>query len=443
MKITINLPENVKTIIERLEAAGYEAYAVGGCVRDSLEGITPPDYDIATGAVPGEIKKAFSGYRIVDIGEKHGTIAVISDGGKVEITSFRTDGNYSDNRHPDEVTFTRDLKSDMSRRDFTVNAMAYSEKTGLIDVFGGEQDLKDGILRCVGEPEKRFSEDALRIMRALRFMSERGFTCEENTENAIRGLKNNLLKIAPERIQTEFDRLLLGEHAERIINEYYDVLGVIFPELLACAGFDQRNKYHVYDVLTHIAKTISAAPKARVLRLAMFFHDIAKPACFKLVDNHGSFKGHAEKSAEIAEKTMRRLRYDNAAVSRVKLLVERHNDDLQADEISVKHLLNKLGFDTLLQLCEVLIADDSAKASFVKEELKNHHAVIEKAREIKASRACYSLGQLAVNGDDIKKLGYEGKKIGEVLNKLLNSVIENKTENKKEALLNDISGHRD
>ncbi|MDR2558564.1 MAG: CCA tRNA nucleotidyltransferase [Oscillospiraceae bacterium] len=433
----MKLPENAKKIIERLEAAGYDAYVVGGCVRDYLSGITPPDYDIASSAVPEEIKVVFDGYKIVDIGEKHGTIAVISDidKSKAEITSFRTDGNYSDSRRPDNVTFTKDLKSDLSRRDFTVNAMAYSEKTGLIDVYGGEQDLKDGILRCVGEPEKRFKEDALRIMRALRFMSERGFACEENTGNAVRKLKNNLLKIAPERIQAEFDRLLLGEHAEKIINEYYDILGVIFPELVICAGFDQRNKFHVYDVLTHIAKTVSVVPRVRVLRLAMFFHDIAKPECFKFADNHGSFKGHAAKSAEIAEKTMRRLRYDTATVNKVKLLVANHNEDLKSDEISVKKLLNKFGFDTLLQLCEVQIADDSAKAEFVKEEIKKHKQVIEKAREIIDRGDCFTIGKLALGGNDLIELGYKGKEIGLKLRVLLDKVITQQAENTKESLL--------
>jgi tRNA nucleotidyltransferase (CCA-adding enzyme) len=438
----MNLPDNIKTIISRLEAAGYEACVVGGCVRDFLQGLNPPDYDLTTSALPEEIKAVFSDCKIVDIGEKHGTIAVITSDEKIEITSFRTDGDYTDSRRPDNVTFTRDLKSDLSRRDFTVNAMAYSEKTGLIDIFGGKEDLNNGVLRCVGEAEKRFSEDALRIMRALRFMSERGFTCEEETEKALRKLKNNLLKIAPERIAAEFDRLLLGEHAGKIIIGYSDILGVIFPELLACAGFDQRNSFHIYDVLTHIAKTIAAAPKERVLRLAMFFHDIAKPECFKFINDHGSFKGHAAKSAEVAEQTMRRLRYDNAATAKVKLLVASHNDDLHADSVSVKRLLNKFGLDTLMQLCEVLIADDSAKADFVKERIKDHRAVMEKAQEIAESGECYSLAQLAVNGDDLIALGFKGEQIGRVLNGLLDNVIDGKIENKKEALLNDISGHR-
>ncbi|MCL2636919.1 MAG: HD domain-containing protein [Oscillospiraceae bacterium] len=433
----MNLPDNVKKIIARLEAAGREAYVVGGCVRDSLCGLTPPDYDIATSAVPEEIKEVFHDCRIVDIGEKHGTIAVIteSDKSKIEITTFRTDGVYTDSRRPDNVTFTRDLEADLSRRDFTVNAMAYSEKTGLIDVFGGEQDLKDKILRCVGEPEKRFNEDALRIMRALRFMSERGLVCEEETEKAIRALKENLHKIAPERVRVEFDRLLLGEHAEKIICEYYDVLGVSFPEIIACAGFDQRNKYHTYDVLTHIAKTVSAVPRERVLRLAMFFHDIAKPECFKLVNNYGSFKGHAAKSAEIAERAMRRLRYDTAAINKIKLLVASHNDDLEADNISVKKLLNRFGLDTLLKLCEVQIADDSAKADFVKAEIKKHRDVIEKAREIARSGECFTLGSLALNGDDLTELGYKGEEIGAKLRDLLDKVITGQAGNTREALL--------
>ncbi|MDR2531593.1 MAG: HD domain-containing protein [Oscillospiraceae bacterium] len=434
------LPENVKTIIEQLETAGYEAYAVGGCVRDSLgewwaAELVPLDYDIATSAVPVEIREVFRDYRIVDIGEKHGTIAVIIDDNKIEITSFRTDGDYSDSRHPDNVVFTRDLKSDLSRRDFTVNAMAYSEATGLVDLFGGRQDLDSNILRCVGDPEKRFSEDALRIMRALRFMSERGFILEENTEQALRELKDNLLKIAPERIAMEFDRLLLGEHAEKVITEYYDVLGVIFPDLISCAGFDQHNKHHIYDVLTHIAKAISAAPKDIVIRLALFFHDIAKPKCFELKDGIGHAPGHPVKSAEIAEKTMRRLRYNKATIYKVVLLVENHREKLRDDVITVKSLLNKYGPKTLIQLCELKIADDNAKAGFVKLELHKHRLVIEKAREVIKSGECYTLGGLAVNGNDLIELGYSGRDIGKRLKSLLDTVITGRAENRREVLL--------
>jgi tRNA nucleotidyltransferase (CCA-adding enzyme) len=431
----MNLPENIKTIIERLEAAGYEAYAVGGCVRDSLAGLVPLDYDIATSATPEEIKKAFHGYKTIDIGEKHGTIAVIVNDVKIEITAFRTDGDYSDSRHPDSVEFTRDLKSDLSRRDFTVNAMAYSNKTGLIDVFGGEEDLKNNVLRCVGEPEKRFSEDALRIMRALRFMSERGFVCEEKTEQALRDLKDNLLKIAPERIQAEFDRLLLGEHVERIINEYYDVLGVIFPELPACAGFLQHCRYHNLDVLQHTAKSISFAPKDIMIRLALFFHDISKPECFVMKNNSGHFGGHPERSGEIAEKTLRRLRYNKALIYQVVMLIENHTAKLSADNINVKGLLNKYGFHLLIALCEMQIADDSAKAVFVQLDIDKHRHVIDKAWEIVERGDCFTIGSLALGGDDLLELGYEGREIGLKLRILLDKVITGQAENTKESLL--------
>ncbi|MCL2019993.1 MAG: hypothetical protein FWG70_09580 [Oscillospiraceae bacterium] len=436
------LPDNVKSIIERLETAGHDAFAVGGAVRDYLdhritEKREPFDYDIATSAFPAEIKEVFSDYRIVDIGEKHGTIALVinKNGEKIEITTFRSDGEYSDSRHPDEVTFTRDLKTDLSRRDFTVNAMAYSDKTGLIDPYGGENDLTDGILRCVGEPEKRFNEDALRIMRALRFMSERGFVCEENTENALRELKDNLKKISPERIAAEFDRLLLGDYAERIIMQYHDVLGVVFPEIIACAGFAQQNKYHIHDVLTHTAKAIAIAPKDRVIRLALFFHDIAKPLCFTLENNTGTFTGHQAKSAEIAEKTMRRLCYNKSTIYKVVLLIEKHDDKLKSDRISVKSLLNRLGLKTLIQLCELKIADDSAKSGFVMLDIEKHRHVIEKAQEIAQSGECYTLGMLAVNGGDLLTLGFKGKEIGKKLNLLLDKVITGQVENTKESLL--------
>jgi tRNA nucleotidyltransferase (CCA-adding enzyme) len=313
--------------------------------------------------------------------------------------------------------------------------MAYSDKTGLIDLHGGQQDMEDNILRCVGDPMKRFEEDALRIMRVLRFMSERGFTCEEKTEEALRALKNNLLKIAPERIAVEFDRLLLGEHAEKVIIEYYDVLGVIFPELIKCAGFDQQNKHHIFDVLTHTAKAIAVAPDDIVIRLALFFHDISKPMCFEVRDGIGHAPGHPAKSAEIAEKTMRRLRYNKATIYKVVLLVEGHRDKLRDDVITVKSLLNKYGPKTLIQLCELKIADDTAKAGFLYLEIPKHRHVIEKAREVIKSGECYSLGALAINGNDLLKLGFGGRDVGTKLRKLLELVITGRAENRKEVLL--------
>ena len=431
----MHFPENVKEIINKLETAGFEACAVGGCVRDSLLGLNPPDYDIATSALPAEIKEVFADYKLVDIGEKHGTIAVIVSGEKIEITTFRCDGDYSDSRRPDSVVFTRDLLSDLSRRDFTVNAMAYSEKSGLTDPFGGEQDLKNNILRCVGEPEKRFTEDALRIMRALRFMAERGFSCEEKTRTALFNLKDRLSLIAPERIRVEFDRMLLGDYTESIILEYIDIIGVFVPEILASVNFEQHSGYHIYDVLTHTAKTISAAPKERVLRLTMFFHDIAKPECFTMKAGSGSFKGHAEKGAEIAASVMRRLRYDNATLHKVKLLIKHHDDDARTDDISIKKLLNKFGFETFMQLCEVQFADDSAKAEFVDKRKNDRMFIFKRAREIAESGECYMLSQLAVNGGDLVEAGFKGAEIGEKLQELLMLVIEGKLENDKNILL--------
>ncbi|MCL2107723.1 MAG: HD domain-containing protein [Oscillospiraceae bacterium] len=434
----MQFPENVNQIITTLETAGFEAYAVGGCVRDMLAGAEPPDYDIATSAVPDEIKQVFSDCKTIDIGAKHGTIALITDTSKIEITTFRTDGDYSDSRRPDSVTFTRDLKSDLARRDFTVNAMAYSDKTGLIDLFGGESDLGRGILRCVGEPEKRFTEDALRIMRGLRFMAERGFSCEPKTGTALLKLKDRLNLIAPERIRAEFDRMLMGRYTESIILQYYDVLGVFVPEILACVNFNQRNNYHIYDVLTHTAKTIAAIPplpENRLPRIAMFFHDIAKPECYRLVNNSGSFKGHAERSAEIARRVMRRLRYDNAAIDRVKLLVKHHDEEFSSDDVSVKKLLCKFGLETIEQLCTVKKADDSAKADFVKTQRQSQYILADKARAIIARGDCYSLAQLAINGADLLEAGYKGAQIGEKLRELLLLVIEGKLENDKTVLM--------
>jgi tRNA nucleotidyltransferase (CCA-adding enzyme) len=323
----------------------------------------------------------------------------------------------------------------LSRRDFTINAIAYSEKTGLIDPLGGQKDLADSVLRCVGDPYKRFEEDALRIMRALRFMSEHGFMCEGGTEKALRDLKSNLLKIAPERISAEFDRLLMGDYADIIINEYHDVLAVIFPELTACAGFNQYNKYHCYDVLEHTAHSVIAAPKNLTVRLALFFHDIAKPECFVFDKGAGHFDGHPEKSAAVAEKTMRRLRYNKSQMYEVVMLIENHRESLSHDIISVRGLLNKFGYNMLLALCELKIADDEAKAEHVKMEMYKHYAVIERAKEIVDRGDCFTLGSLAVDGNDLLELGFRDRDIGTKLRILLDRVIAGQLENTKEALL--------
>ncbi|MCL2036006.1 MAG: HD domain-containing protein [Oscillospiraceae bacterium] len=453
-KVCMKLPDYVKKIIDALESAGYEAYAVGGCVRDSLLGLTPDDYDVTTSATPDEMKKSLmhEDFTIHDTGLQHGTVTVVVDDSVAnktccsgeqrlvcEVTTFRVDGEYSDNRRPDSVTFTRSLREDMSRRDFTVNAMAYSEKAGLCDYFGGRRDLDNKLIRAVGEPHKRFGEDGLRILRALRFAGVYGFSVEENTAAAVRGLKGLIKGISGERIAAELNKLVMGE-VSGVIYDYAEVFAEFISEIADCKDFDQRSVYHDRDVLTHTLNALDSAPRDKVTRLALLFHDLGKPACFRLIEDadggsHGSFKGHPAVSEQIARRVMRSLKYDNDTFYKVATLVKFHDIPVKADVKSVKCLLNRFGEEMFFRLIDVHIADYSAKRNERAQDITIFREAAETAKRIIAENQCFSLERLAVKGGDLVALGFKGREVGEKLELLLHAVISEKCVNDKEVLI--------
>ena len=431
------LPDNVKKVISMLESEGFEAYAVGGFVRDSLLEKTPTDYDVTTSALPEETKQVFKNEHVIETGIKHGTVTVLMEHEPIEITTFRIDKDYFDNRHPEKVEFTRSLKEDLARRDFTVNALAYCEKTGIIDVFGGISDLEHGIIRTVGYADTRFGEDALRIMRALRFSSVLGFEIEEKTALSIhknRGLLNN---ISEERLSSELKKFLCGKNAAKLLVEHVDVLSVFIPELLVLDVFDQRHFRHDKDALRHTAAVLDNVPANPVLRLAALFHDIAKPDRIT-IDESGiaHYYGHAQKSAAMAEDILTRLKFDNETKSRVCELIRRHEDRFSAEPKAIKRLLGKIGPEAFGDLMTLMRADDLGKKTeyFPGEDFYQNYRNI--AAEIIAKEECFSLRDLAVKGSDLIEKGMTpGPKMGAVLEALLDSVIEEKLPNEKETLL--------
>ncbi len=433
----MHLPGYVEYAIKKLEHRGFEAYAVGGSVRDSLLGKTPFDYDITTSALPLETKEVFKNEHSFDTGIKHGTVTVLIEGKPLEITTFRIDLGYEDNRHPKEVAFTRSLKEDLARRDFTVNAMAYSEKTGLIDIFGGKSDLEHRIIRAVGEPDIRFNEDALRIMRALRFSSVLGFEIEEKTALSIHKNKELLKNVSAERLASEFVKLVCGKNAAAVLNEYIDVLSVIIPELSVLKGFDQHHFRHDKDLLGHILAVLSSTKPVPVMRLAALFHDIAKPVCMEIDENGtGHFYSHAQKGAKIAEEILSRLKFDSETKEAVTELILHHEDRFPPDRKSIKHKLNKLGKERFEALLALMQADEHGKA----EEYRLSDFEFEKYRQIEQeiieSGECFSLKDLAVNGRDLIEAGIApSPKMGEILDMLLEKVIEGEVPNEKNELL--------
>ena len=437
--MTLQLPDYVNTALNRLETAGFEAYAVGGCVRDRLMGRTPADYDVTTAALPRETAAVFAGERIIGTGMKHGTVTVLLDGRPLEITTFRVDGAYSDARHPDAVTFTRSLRADLARRDFTVNAMAYSTRTGLVDPFGGEADLRAKRICCVGDPAARFREDALRILRCIRFSSVLGFAIDPATAAAARENRALLRTISAERVAEELKKLVCGADVRRVVLEETDILGVVLPEILPMRGFDQRNKHHVYDVLEHCAAACEAVPPEPVLRLAALLHDVGKPDCFFTdAEGVGHFYGHAERGAEITDGIGRRLRLDNESRERITLLVRRHDMRIDPEKRSVLRCLRRFGAEFFFQLLEIKRADTLAHAPGPKmDERLSRYAELEAlARDAIAEEACFSLRSLAVNGRDLLDAGYApGPALGQALETLLDAVTDGRVPNEKAALL--------
>lgn len=437
MKIT--LPENVQLILERLNKCGFESYIVGGCVRDSLLGIVPHDWDITTDALPEQIISCFSEYKIIETGIKHGTVAVVINKDVYEITTFRIDGEYKDCRHPENVNFSDKLEYDLARRDFTINAMAYNEKNGLIDLYGGVNDLKFKAVRCVGDPDKRFKEDSLRILRALRFASVYDFTVEINTANAIFENAKLLNKISVERIAVEFNKLLCGSSVSYILNRYKKVIAVFIPEIEVMFDFDQQNPHHNKTLWKHTTSAVSHIEADLTLRLTMFFHDIGKPLAQKYdaKEKLCHYYGHNKFSSAITENVLRRLKYPNELIDKVKLLIMYHDVRFTGSKKQLKHVLSAIGEENVDRLLKVQKADILAQSLYKrKEKLANIELSEQIFREVLAENECFKLKDLSINGHDLLRLGIiKGEDIGKTLKLLLSLVIDGKISNKKDILL--------
>lgn len=430
-----SIPEFVRSALAALETAGHEAWCVGGCVRDSLMDRVPGDWDVTTSALPEETMAVF-GSHAFPTGLQHGTVTVRQDHRPIEITTYRVDGAYQDHRRPESVTFTRSLEEDLARRDFTVNAMALSLRGELRDPFGGQADLNAGVLRCVGDPDRRFGEDALRILRGLRFAAVLDFTVAPATADSIHRNRELLREIAAERVQTELMKLLCGPGAAEVLREYPDVLGVFWPEILPMVGHDQRNFHHCYDVWEHSLHAMMAVPPDPALRCAALLHDIGKPACFTVDEQGvGHFYGHAAVSRDLTDQMLRRLRCSNAFRDTVVRLVEWHDRDIPRTDKHIRRALRLFGEEDLRRLIALKRADNLAQAP----EFHHRQTEIDKAEVILdrllAEEACFSLKQMAVNGHDLLKLGFTGPAIGSALNRLLDGIVSGDLPNEREALL--------
>ena len=434
------LPKNIQNCIDLLEASGFSAYAVGGCVRDACLGRTPHDYDLCTNAWPSQTEAVFRDFRLVLAGEKHGTVTVITEDGPVEITTFRTEGGYRDNRHPDWVKFVPDIEGDLARRDFTVNAMAYSPKRGFADPFGGREDLRNHVLRAVGDPEARFQEDSLRILRGVRFAARFGLTPEEHTMQAMLSQAGLMENLARERVFEELCKLLLVAKAEDI-TRFAPILAAVIPELAPMIGFDQHSPHHAYDLITHTAHVVEGVPAELPLRWAALLHDTGKVTTFTLdATGRGHFYGHARDSAAIADAVLHRLKAPTALREEVVTLIGRHMTRLQPDRKFLRRLVSKYGFPLVEAQLALQQADMGSKGTAE----DNGSAVFAETRrllaDLKAEDACLSLKNLAVNGNDLMALGFQGKAIGACLNQLLELVVEERLPNEKRALLDYAAG---
>lgn len=434
----IQLSDGVKVIISQINKFGFEAFAVGGCVRDSLLGLTPNDWDVCTNAKPDEIKKCFEDFKVFDTGIKHGTVSVVFKDSVFEVTTYRIDGEYADNRHPENVEFTSDINRDLARRDFTVNAMAYNEETGIIDPYDGIKDIKNKIIRCVGDPDKRFNEDALRILRGLRFASVYDFRIDKTTSDSIKANANLLDNIASERINVELNKLLCGIGVESILNEYRDVFTVLISEITPMFDYDQRSKHHSRDLWHHTTYAVSTVKNDPLLRVTMLLHDIGKPHV-RTTDENGycHFKNHQNVSVEIADKILHRLRYSANFIDDCLVLIKYHDVRFCGSKKQLKRLMNKIGADNTRLLFEIQYADISAQSEYQqKQKLENIRIAKQQFEEIIKENECFTLKQLAVNGNDIKQIGItDGRQIGNILNYLMDKVIDNEIENEKSILL--------
>ena len=439
----IQLPNSVQLIIHTLEDAGFEAYAVGGCVRDSLLNRRPDDWDITTNALPQEVKALF--HRTIDTGIQHGTVTVMIKGEGFEVTTYRIDGEYEDGRHPKEVSFTRNLEEDLKRRDFTINAMAYNDRAGIVDIFHGVEDLQKGVIRAVGNPVERFTEDALRMMRAVRFSAQLGYEVDMETKRAIQKLASTISKISAERIQVELIKLVKSPHPDRMRLLYETGLtSFILPEFDRMVETEQNHPHHCFSVGEHTIHAMEQVKGDKILRLVMLFHDIGKPMV-KTVDKKGidHFYGHSKESEKIAQHVLKRLKFDNDTIRMVTKLVLYHDQKFELEKKYVRRGVNKIGEDLFPLLFAVQKADILAQSNYMREEKLAYLTKLQNLyEEIVNAKECVSLKTLAISGSDLIALGMKpGKEIGMVLQKMLDLVLEDETLNTKEALLSHVDIH--
>ena len=434
--MTEKIPQPVRELLSILRENGHAPYLVGGCVRDLLRGAAPDDYDMTSGARPEEVMDIF-GADAHPTGLTHGTVTLVRGGVAVEHTTERRDGAYHDSRHPESVTFTDRIEDDLARRDFTVNAIALSPTGEFVDPFGGQADLRAGVLRCVGAPERRFAEDALRILRLLRFASVLGFSVERETAIAARARKDGLRAIAHERVYAELNKLLCGEYVTTVLLSYPDILGVVLPELLPCVGFDQRNPHHCYDVWEHTARSVGAAPPTRVLRWTMLLHDLGKPSCFTQdADGIGHFYGHTAISAQLAEGIMARLHFEHALAQGVRAQLACVDEMFPPERAAVHRLMARSGRETVWSLLQTKLADNAAKApAGLERAQKPWREALLLYDELTTENACCALAELNISGDDLLAIGFSGRSVGRAKERLLDEVAAEKLENDRDALL--------
>ena len=434
--MNIKLPQEVTEILSLLQNEGHKAYCVGGAVRDSIMGLTPGDWDITTSALPHQTKEIFKNYKTIETGLKHGTLTVIINHKPFEITTYRIDGEYDDNRHPINVEFTDRLADDLARRDFTVNALAYNPQEGLVDLYGGQEHIYNSIIKTVGDPEKRFNEDGLRIMRALRFSAVLGFEIDKETSLAIHKQKELLRNISAERLAAELVKLVCGKNAFNVLMEYPDVLSVFIPEISPAINFAQHGRKHAYNVWEHICHTVDTIPAEKTLRLTMLLHDLGKVPTHKLNEKGDStFKNHAAVGGEMAKEILTRLRFDKKTINKVSFLVGCHDFEPPESKLLLKkHLKNKTPED-IRTLLTIKKSDRGALSESYRDISKETAQTLEWLQDILENNECCNIKQLAITGDDLIKSGFKGEEIGLALEKALDDVIEEKVENKKSDLL--------
>ena len=451
--VKIKIPQAAAGIIDTLYNAGFEAYVVGGCVRDSVMGRVPHDWDITTSAKPHEVKKLFR--RTIDTGIQHGTVTVMIKGEGYEVTTYRIDGDYSDHRRPDRVDFADDLSEDLRRRDFTVNAMAYNDRVGLVDLFGGLSDIENKVIRCVGDPDERFNEDALRILRAVRFSAQLGFDIEEKTREAVKAHVDELPFVSAERIEAEFTKLITSPHPEKLEDAFnLGITKVFIPEFDAMMETEQRTPYHKYDVGHHTIEVMKHVRPVKYMRYAALLHDAGKPVCktteekaperqvtyngvtYATVDH---FKGHAEAGAKMAPDILKRLKMDNDTIDRVRRLVYFHDAGISREITKefVRKLMSKLGAEHLDDLLEIKNADIEGQSDYSRDDSLKKVSLIKKySEEILRDNEALTIKDLAINGNDLMKMGYpKGPIMGEILRFLLDKVLEEPELNQKETLI--------